>query len=599
MKKLFSLILALCMLCMAASALAYTAGDYTATGAGLNGPIEVTVTFEADKIADIKIGAHAETPGISDPAFAKVPAAIIAGQTLNVDVVAGATFTSKGILEAVEAAVVLAGGDVEALKVSGAAEAVKAEDEVLTYDVVVIGGGTTGVCAAVAAARGGAKVAVIDSNGFLGGNACNGMAWYGFHSLDFTQVVAGVPSEIIQRLREIGGAGEFCPDPVAGSMVRVNSTLLKLTLTKMCIENKIDIYLHCMLTNVVKCKAFEQDVIIQSKLNSIMMSSRVLIDCTDSGDAAVAAGAVWHRGRCADGKMQVASTTLFIRGVDMEEMLDYFDEHPDQLRPIPVPDEELRRLTKRMREATVFGMGAFPDIIAKAKREGLTDYPRDRLVGQAFPKINELLLVASRVEDADPTDIDAYTKAELTALLQTEATVKLLYNHPSVVYYTIFNEGWGQFDADENYRRLKALDPSRIWDATSGWFVEKESDVTSDHVYFKKLDLKNDPDRPMVLSEFGGYSCKIEGHSFNLDKTYGYSFFKDTESFGKALKDLYMNEVIPMIDRGLCATVYTQVSDVEDETNGLVTYDRQVVKVNKDDMLEISKAIEDKFYSQF
>ncbi len=297
------------------------------------------------------------------------------------------------------------------------------------YDVVVIGGGTTGVCAAVAAARGGAKVAVVDSNGFLGGNACNGMAWYGFHSLDFTQVVAGVPSEIIQRLREIGGAGEFCPDPVAGSMVWVNSTLLKLTLTKMCIENKIDIYLHCMLTNVVKCSAYEQEVIIQSKLNSIMMSSRVLIDCTDSGDAAVAAGAVWHRGRCADGKMQVASTTLFIRGVDMEEMLDYFDEHPDQLRPIPVPDEELRRLTKRMREATVFGMGAFPDIIARAKQEGLTDYPRDRLVGQAFPKINELLLVASRVEDADPTDIDAYTKAELTALLQTEATVKLLRDY--------------------------------------------------------------------------------------------------------------------------------------------------------------------------
>lgn len=170
MKKLFSLILALCMLCMAASALAYTAGDYTATGAGLNGPIEVTVTFEADKIADIKIGAHAETPGISDPAFAKVPAAIIAGQTLNVDVVAGATFTSKGILEAVEAAVVLAGGDVEALKASGAAEAVKAEDEVLTYDVVVIGGGAAGIAAASEAKDAGASVLLLEKQAGMGGN---------------------------------------------------------------------------------------------------------------------------------------------------------------------------------------------------------------------------------------------------------------------------------------------------------------------------------------------------------------------------------------------------------------------------------------------
>jgi hypothetical protein len=178
-------------------------------------------------------------------------------------------------------------------------------------------------------------------------------------------------------------------------------------------------------------------------------------------------------------------------------------------------------------------------------------------------------------------------------------TVALLYNHPSIVYYTSFNEGWGQFDADENYRRLKALDPTRVWDATSGWFAEKESDVTSEHIYFKKLDLKNDPDRPLVLSEFGGYSCKIEGHSFNLDNTYGYRFFTDVDKFGEALKSLYLDEVIPMIDRGLCATVYTQVSDVEDETNGLVTYDRHVVKVKKEDMLEISKSIEDKFYSQF
>ena len=177
----------------------------------------------------------------------------------------------------------------------------------------------------------------------------------------------------------------------------------------------------------------------------------------------------------------------------------------------------------------------------------------------------------------------------------SEATVSLLYNHPSVVYYTVFNEGWGQFDADENYTRLKALDPSRIWDATSGWFSEKKSDVTSEHIYFKKLDLKSDPDRPLVLSEFGGYSCKIEGHSFNLDKTYGYRFFTDKEKFSKALEDLYMDEVISMIDRGLCATVYTQVSDVEDETNGLLTYDRQVLKVDAERMRKISSDVYEKF----
>ncbi|MBP3378931.1 MAG: glycoside hydrolase family 2, partial [Clostridia bacterium] len=123
------------------------------------------------------------------------------------------------------------------------------------------------------------------------------------------------------------------------------------------------------------------------------------------------------------------------------------------------------------------------------------------------------------------------------------------------------------------------------------------SDVTSEHVYFKKLNLKPVADRPLVLSEFGGYSCKIEDHSFNLDKTYGYRFFTDRDKFEQALHDLYRNEVIPMIERGLCAAVLTQVSDVEDETNGLLTYDRRVLKVDPEEMRKISQDIKSAFDS--
>ena len=168
---------------------------------------------------------------------------------------------------------------------------------------------------------------------------------------------------------------------------------------------------------------------------------------------------------------------------------------------------------------------------------------------------------------------------------------ELLYNHPSVVYYTVFNEGWGQYEADRIYRELKSLDPTRVWDATSGWFRENESDVVSEHVYFKKIDLRADDERPLVLSEFGGYSCKIEKHSFNLDKTYGYRFFGDTEALTAALEALYRNEIIPMTERGLSAAVLTQVSDVEDETNGLLTYDRQVVKTDTERMRSLSREV--------
>ncbi len=170
-----------------------------------------------------------------------------------------------------------------------------------------------------------------------------------------------------------------------------------------------------------------------------------------------------------------------------------------------------------------------------------------------------------------------------------------LYHHPSVVYYTIFNEGWGQFDADTLYRRYKAMDDTRIWDATSGWFYGRESDVQSEHVYFRRLNLKSDGHRPLVLSEFGGYTCKIDGHMFNTEKSYGYKTMSSPTALTESLTKLYRDEVLPMIERGLCATIYTQVTDVEDEINGLYTYDRQFCKVDAETMRKIAADLRSAF----
>ncbi len=158
-------------------------------------------------------------------------------------------------------------------------------------------------------------------------------------------------------------------------------------------------------------------------------------------------------------------------------------------------------------------------------------------------------------------------------------TQELLYNSPSVLYYTIFNEGWGQFSADENYELAKSFDATRIYDATSGWFTQSKSDVDSHHVYFKKAKIKEFSKRPVALSEFGGYSYRPEGHLFG-SKNYGYSVFKEREEFEKAFERLYREEVFPLAKRGISALVYTQISDVEDETNGFISYDRELIKVN-------------------
>ncbi len=173
---------------------------------------------------------------------------------------------------------------------------------------------------------------------------------------------------------------------------------------------------------------------------------------------------------------------------------------------------------------------------------------------------------------------------------EVKETIEYLYNFPSICYWTIFNEGWGQFDSDKMYRLVKEWDDSRFVDSTSGWFQQKESDVLSKHIYFVPISINRDG-RPVVISEFGGYSYKIPLHSYNLNNTYGYRFFSNQKEFQAALTDLYLDEVASQIPNGLCAAIYTQVSDVEDETNGLFTYDRRVLKVNQEEMLEIAERL--------
>ena len=171
-----------------------------------------------------------------------------------------------------------------------------------------------------------------------------------------------------------------------------------------------------------------------------------------------------------------------------------------------------------------------------------------------------------------------------------EATVKQLYNHPCICYWTIFNEGWGQLDADNMYRKLKKLDSTRFIDSTSGWFKKKDSDVESLHIYFKPVKIKK-AKKPIVLSEFGGYSYKVKGHVFNDNKTYGYKKFENAEEYENAIISLYEKEIIPNINNGLCGAILTQLSDIEDETNGILTYDRHDIKISKERMLEIAEKL--------
>lgn len=157
-------------------------------------------------------------------------------------------------------------------------------------------------------------------------------------------------------------------------------------------------------------------------------------------------------------------------------------------------------------------------------------------------------------------------------------TIGHLYNVPSLAVWAPFNEGWGQFDAARIALAIKEKDPTRPVDHASGWFDQKGGDFRSVHNYFRPLKTEHDPDRAFVISEYGGYACRIDGHS-SVDRVFGYQKYDTPEALTLAYRRLTQERLFPLEEKGLSGAVYTQLSDVEEEVNGLVTYDRRVLKL--------------------
>lgn len=175
-------------------------------------------------------------------------------------------------------------------------------------------------------------------------------------------------------------------------------------------------------------------------------------------------------------------------------------------------------------------------------------------------------------------------QGRLQFYVDAKRTVEMLYNICSLAVWVPFNEGWGQFHSDEMWRKLKQWDETRPIDLVSGWHDQGGGDFQSLHIYYKPIRVKKDKyQRALAVTEFGGYSYVVPGHE-PVSKTFGYKIFETHATLLDAFFKLYEEQIYPLIPHGLCATIYTQVSDVEDEVNGLFTYDR---KVNKMDVTKI------------
>jgi hypothetical protein len=164
--------------------------------------------------------------------------------------------------------------------------------------------------------------------------------------------------------------------------------------------------------------------------------------------------------------------------------------------------------------------------------------------------------------------------------------LKQLYNHPSVITWVIFNEGWGQYDTERLVKWTKTLDTSRLVIGASGFVDEGYGDILDVHAYPGPTGAATEKERATTLGEFGGLGFPVKKHLWNEDKSWGYVNFKNTDELTNAFV-LLIQKLHPYVSEGISGAIYTQLTDVENEVNGMMTYDRAVIKMDVDRINDI------------
>ena len=168
--------------------------------------------------------------------------------------------------------------------------------------------------------------------------------------------------------------------------------------------------------------------------------------------------------------------------------------------------------------------------------------------------------------------------------------VKHLYHYACIVVWVPFNEGWGQFDAAKITDQLRRLDKTRLINQACGWFDQKGGDIYSIHNYNRRLMFSPQEKRVVALSEYGGYAYPVKGHLFSKRK-FGYRHYTSKEALTAGYSRLIEGDIFPNVMRGLSAAIYTQVSDIETEINGVMTYDREVDKLDQDTVRRLNEEL--------
>jgi ribulose 1,5-bisphosphate synthetase/thiazole synthase len=294
------------------------------------------------------------------------------------------------------------------------------------YDVAVIGGGPSGLAAALAAARHGAKVIILERNDYLGGNAATGLPFLGFLDKQGRQVVGGIAQEMIDTLSEIGMSAGHNRCPLHNSVTVFQPDYFKIIAMEKCLEAGVEVLLHCELIDVSVVNRRMTKVTVIGKGMRIDVEATIFIDGTGDGDAAFLAGCSYEKGQKDTGLMQPPTLMFSICGFNEDEFFHYLEQHPEDLKPaesMMVSQGYDVPYFKSHRSYVFLGLRNRLNVL---REEGSNPLSRDTLIYINSMNPGQIYINATRVHRFDGTDPHDLTRAEIESMKQITQLVQLL-----------------------------------------------------------------------------------------------------------------------------------------------------------------------------
>lgn len=302
--------------------------------------------------------------------------------------------------------------------------------DMLQYDVVVVGGGPGGLPAAIAAARQGAKVLLVEKNGYLGGNLTIGLPLLGYLDKDGNQVIRGIAQEIIDRLTERHACGPHKWCPMHDSVTIYDPEVFKVVAFEMCMEAGVALLLHTQVIDVNVENGRVKSVTLFGKGHRMEVSAKVFIDATGDGDVGYLAGATFESGQKGTGTLQPPTLMCTVAGVNIEETIAYIEAHPEQMELAPTietyPGYDGSYLRSNPDNHVLVG---FRKLFLQLKEQGILPVDRDTMIYIETLVPGQVQLNCTRHLGIDGSDVFDLTRAEIDGHLQNYKLIQVLRDH--------------------------------------------------------------------------------------------------------------------------------------------------------------------------